>query len=56
MLSLVVRARGRCTVIFSSHILADVQRVADRVGILRAGRLLYQGPTRELIDTYLQPR
>jgi ABC-2 type transport system ATP-binding protein len=56
VLSLVARARGRRTVIFSSHILADVQRVADHVGILRAGRLLYQGPTRELIDTYLQPR
>ena len=56
VLSLVARARGRCTVIFSSHILADVQRVADYVGILRAGRLLYQGLTRELIDTYLRPR
>jgi ABC-2 type transport system ATP-binding protein len=47
--------RGRRTVIFSSHILADVQRIADQVGILRDGRLLYQGTTRELIDTYLQP-
>jgi ABC-2 type transport system ATP-binding protein len=56
VLSLVASLRGRCTVIFSSHILADVQRVADQVGILRAGRLLYQGPTRELIDTHLRPR
>jgi len=56
VLSLVAQLRGRCTVIFSSHILADVQRVADHVGILRAGRLLYQGPTQELIDTYLRPR
>jgi ABC-2 type transport system ATP-binding protein len=56
VLSLVARLRGRCTVIFSSHILADVQRVADHVGILRAGRLLYQGPAQELIDTYLRPR
>ena len=56
VLSLVAGLRGRCTVIFSSHILADVQRVADHVGILRAGRLLYQGPTQELIDTYLRPR
>jgi ABC-2 type transport system ATP-binding protein len=56
VLSLVARLRGRCTVIFSSHILADVQRVADYVGILRAGRLLYQGHTQELIDTYLRPR
>jgi ABC-2 type transport system ATP-binding protein len=56
MLDLVARMRGRRTVIFSSHILADVQRVADHVGILRDGRLLYQGTARELIDTYLTPR
>jgi ABC-2 type transport system ATP-binding protein len=42
-------------VIFSSHILADVQRIADHVGILRGGRLLYQGATKDLIDTYLEP-
>jgi len=47
--------RGTRTVIFSSHILADVQRVADQVGILRDGRLLYQGGTRELMDDYLTP-
>jgi ABC-2 type transport system ATP-binding protein len=55
MLSLVAAMRGHRTVIFSSHILSDVQRVADQVGILRQGRLLYQGPTRELIGTYLRP-
>jgi ABC-2 type transport system ATP-binding protein len=56
VLGLVAAMRGRRTVIFSSHILADVQRIADQVGILRDGRLLYQGTTRILIDTYLQPR
>ena len=55
MLSLVAAMRGHRTVIFSSHILADVQRIADQVGILRAGRLLYQGATKDLIDTYLEP-
>jgi ABC-2 type transport system ATP-binding protein len=55
LLGLVAAMRGRRTVIFSSHILADVQRVADQVGILRDGRLLYQGSTRELVDTVLQP-
>ena len=55
ILGLVAAMRGRRTVIFSSHILADVQRIADQVGILRDGRLLYQGATRGLIDTYLQP-
>jgi ABC-2 type transport system ATP-binding protein len=56
LLGQVADMRGRRTVIFSSHILGDVQRVADQVGILRDGRLLYQGSTRELIDTYLTPR
>ena len=56
MLDLVAGMRGHRTVIFSSHILADVQRVADHVGILRDGRLIYQGTARELIDTYLSPR
>ena len=55
MLALVAAMRGARTVIFSSHILADVQRVADHVGILRDGRLLYQGGTRELMDDYLTP-
>ncbi len=55
ILGLVAAMRGTRTVIFSSHILADVQRIADQVGILRGGRLLYQGATRELIGTYLRP-
>jgi ABC-2 type transport system ATP-binding protein len=56
ILDLVAAMRGRRTVIFSSHILADVQRVADHVGVLRGGRLLYQGDTRALIDEHLDPR
>jgi ABC-2 type transport system ATP-binding protein len=56
ILNLVCELRGRCTVVFSSHILADVQRVADTVGILRNGRLVYQGATQALIDTHLRPR
>lgn len=55
MLSLVAAMRGRKTVIFSSHILADVQRVADQVGIMRDGRLLYQGSASELIEQHLRP-
>ncbi len=55
ILNLVAAMRGSKTVIFSSHILADVQRIADHVGILRDGRLLYQGPTSDLIERYLRP-
>ena len=56
ILELVGAMSATSTVLFSSHILADVQRVADHVGILRQGRLLYQGPTQQLVDTHLKPR
>jgi ABC-2 type transport system ATP-binding protein len=37
------------TVLFSSHILGDVQRLADTVGIIHEGRLLVSCPTEELL-------
>ncbi len=49
VLDLVARLRGEATVIFSSHLLGDVQEVCDTVGILRAGELLFQGPLTELL-------
>ncbi|MFJ2732341.1 MULTISPECIES: ABC transporter ATP-binding protein [unclassified Streptomyces] len=55
VLSLVAGLGRTRTVIFSSHVLADVQRVADTVGVLDRGRLLFQGPVRDLIDRFLQP-
>jgi ABC-2 type transport system ATP-binding protein len=36
------------TVLFSSHILPDVGRVADRIGILHQGRLIVDAPLEEL--------
>jgi ABC-2 type transport system ATP-binding protein len=41
------RDRGQ-TVFLSSHILSEVEAVCDRVGILRAGRLVDQGTLGEL--------
>jgi ABC-2 type transport system ATP-binding protein len=55
VLDLVASMRDLTTVVFSSHILADVQRVCDHVGVVRAGRLLYQGPTAQLVDTHMRP-
>lgn len=38
---LIAKARDRgCTIFMSSHILFEVERVCDRVGIVRAGRLV----------------
>ncbi|MBW6454901.1 MAG: ABC transporter ATP-binding protein [Trueperaceae bacterium] len=49
VLDLVSDLRGGTTILFSSHILTDVQQVCDTIGILRDGRLLFQGPTRDLL-------
>ncbi len=43
------RAEGRA-VFFSSHVLSEVERVADRVGIIRDGVLVAVEPTRELTN------
>jgi ABC-2 type transport system ATP-binding protein len=55
VLELVARLARRSTILFSSHILADVQRVCDTVGVLREGRLLYQGPLETLLSERVQP-
>ncbi len=49
VLDLVSALGSEATVLFSSHILADVQQVSDTVGILRDGALLFQGPLDELL-------
>jgi ABC-2 type transport system ATP-binding protein len=46
-----MRADGT-TVIFSSHILDDVQNVADRIGIIQKGRMLKAGTMQELLDHF----
>ena len=42
-----VRARGR-TVFMSSHVLSEVERVCDRIALLRAGELVLLRPVNEL--------
>ncbi len=46
-----LRAEGR-TIIYISHILGDVQRLADDIGVLRDGRLVDSGP----VDGFDVPR
>ncbi len=38
------------TVFFSSHILSDIEKLCDRVGVLNRGRLLYCGSVGELVS------
>jgi ABC-2 type transport system ATP-binding protein len=39
------------TVFLSSHVLPEVEQLCDRVAILRAGRIVAEGPTNDLLGT-----
>ena len=55
LLDLIDGLRGRSTVFMSTHILADVERVCDTVGIIDRGRLVVQSPKQELLEKYAAP-
>ena len=55
VLELIGRLRGTCTVFMSTHILNDVERVCDRVGILNHGRLVTEAPMAELLAGHARP-
>jgi ABC-2 type transport system ATP-binding protein len=51
VISILERLRGDTTVLYSTHILQDVERVADHVAIVANGRRLLQAPMRDLLTT-----
>lgn len=52
LLTLIEGLRGQVTVFLSSHILGDIERVCDRVGIIRQGELLLVAGRDELLNQY----
>jgi ABC-2 type transport system ATP-binding protein len=56
VLDMLTSLRGRTTVFFSTHILADVERVCDTVAILDRGRVVAQAPIDELKARYGQQK
>lgn len=50
VLGVIAALRGRATVLFSSHLLDDVESVSTHVGILHAGHLLAEGPVEALLE------
>lgn len=50
------KLRGKATVLFSSHILDDVERVCDRLVMIRAGRNVMDGPMDEILSKYALDR
>ena len=55
VLDFIEQLRGQCTVFMSTHILADVERVCDTVGIINRGRLVTEAPRQALLAQYAVP-
>lgn len=45
------KGQGR-TVFFSSHILADIEEICDRIGIIHGGRLIFLGTPGDFVSKY----
>jgi ABC-2 type transport system ATP-binding protein len=55
VLEFIEQLRGQCTVFMSTHILADVERVCDTVGIIARGKLVTAAPREALLEQYANP-
>ena len=55
LLELIEGLRGDATVVFSTHVLADVERICDRVAIMNRGRLVTEGPLGALLAAHARP-
>jgi ABC-2 type transport system ATP-binding protein len=52
VLDIIRKLGGSRTVLFSTHILSDVERICDSVGILHKGRLALNGTLQEISEKY----
>lgn len=55
ILEIIAGLRGQTTVFVSTHILADVERVCDRVAILARGKLVVEASVADLQARFAQP-
>lgn len=55
VLALIESLRGQATILLSTHILADVERVCDTVGIINKGRMVLESERQALLDRYALP-
>ena len=55
VLALIAELRGSATVVFSTHVLTDIERICDRVAILDRGRLVTEGSLDDLLARYALP-
>jgi len=49
-----LKAQGKC-IIFSTHIMREVEKLCDRIAVIHKGRILAAGSVQELRDRHRQP-
>jgi len=49
-----ISSEGRRAIIFSSHIVSDIERLANRIWILKEGRLFWQGDLDSLKESIVR--
>ena len=49
-----LREQGKC-IIYSTHIMREVEKLCHRIAIIYKGRILAMGSVKELADRYNQP-
>ncbi|MDF2871843.1 MAG: transporter ATP-binding protein [Anaerocolumna sp.] len=52
ILNILSLAKERTTILFSTHILSDVERICDNIGILNDGTLALEGSTADIRNSY----
>ncbi len=55
VLALINQLRGECTILMSTHILADVERVCDTIAIINHGKTIIQAARNTLLANYATP-
>lgn len=49
-------SKGHCTILFSSHITDDVEKIADSVTYIKKGKIVFSGKKSEILSNYLLVR
>jgi len=56
VMNVILQLKGKKTIFYSTHILEDVERVCDRIGLLDHGNLLLEGRIDEIQDMYYKDK
>ncbi|SHO51994.1 ABC transporter ATP-binding protein [Anaerocolumna xylanovorans] len=52
ILDILSLAKNKTTILFSTHILSDVERICDRIGVLNQGKLVLEGDVSDIKHKY----